>query len=127
MLSFIASMYIYHSARLVSPLLGISLVAINFKTVWRQRKKIILPLVLIIVILIPLVISFLGGGASSRFGGVGFLADAGPLWRANELRAQHSDPNTFIPTIFHNRYLIYFLEVIENYFSHFYLKWAYFI
>lgn len=118
-LFFIASMYVYHSARIIAPLLFLGLSLFNFKKLWSDRKQLIFPIIFGFLLTIPMVVSFLGGGASSRFSGVGILADSGPLWRVNELRAQHNQPNSLIPTLLHNRYLGYTLAIVENYFSHF--------
>jgi len=117
--SFIASMYVYHSARVIAPLLFFGLSVFNFKLLWSERKKLILPVGAGIIFVLPIIVSFLGGGASSRFSGVGIFADSGPLWRINELRAQHKNTEAVIPTVFHNRYLGYVLALVENYFSHF--------
>jgi 4-amino-4-deoxy-L-arabinose transferase-like glycosyltransferase len=117
--SLIASMYIYHSARLIAPLLFIGLVFFNFQKLWQSRRKFYLPIIVGFLLIFPLSLSFLKGGASSRFSGVGLFADTGPLWRINELRAQHPSPDNILPTILHNRYLGYVLSLAENYFSHF--------
>jgi 4-amino-4-deoxy-L-arabinose transferase-like glycosyltransferase len=118
-LSLIASMYVYHSARLISPLVFIGLAIFNLSKLWRSREKIYLPIIVGFLFILPLSVSFLKGGASSRFSGVGLFADTGPLWRINELRAQHQSPDNILPTILHNRYLGYVLSLTENYFSHF--------
>ncbi len=118
-LSLIASMYVYHSARLIAPLLFLGLAIFNFQKLWQLKKKLYLPIIVGFILIVPLAVSFLSGGASSRFSGVGLFADTGPLWRINELRAQHQNTDSLVPTIFHNRYLGYVISLTENYFSHF--------
>ncbi len=116
---FSLAMYTYHSARLVIPALVIGLLVFNWKTLWQDRKTVFISLCFGILFLLPLASSFLRGGASTRFSGVGIFADTGPLWRVNELRVQHSDPDALVVTFLHNRYLIYGLSFVEKYFSHF--------
>lgn len=116
---FIASMYVYHSARIIAPLLFLGLIIFNFKKLWSNYRQLVFPGLIGILIIVPLAVSFLSGGASSRFTGVGLLADPGPFWRANELRGQHQNPQAFLVRLVHNQYLEYGLSFAENYFSHF--------
>jgi 4-amino-4-deoxy-L-arabinose transferase-like glycosyltransferase len=117
--SLIASMYVYHSARIIAPLLFLGLTFLNFKTFWNLRNKLIIPILIGFLFIIPLSISFLRGGAASRFSGVGLLADSGPFWRVNELRGEHKKPQSLPVRIMHNQYLEYCREFAENYLSHF--------
>ncbi len=118
-LPFIFAMYTYHSARIIAPLLGIGLAVLNYKSVLREKKTWFISLLVAFILLVPLLISFLGGGASSRFSGVGLFADKGPLNLTNELRAQHANPMGPISRIYHNRYTGYGIFFMKNYFSHF--------
>jgi len=118
-LPFVLAMYFYHSARVVAPVIGGGLVLLNFKRIWPEKIKWLVSGGIAVILLLPLVFSLFRGGASSRFAGVGLLADSGPLWRANELRVHHKDPEAVVPTLFHNRYLSYGLSFFQKYFSHF--------
>ena len=116
-LSFIVAMYIYHSARLVVPALGLGLVIFNWHLFWQRRKQMVFLLAAAFLLLVPLMVSFLRGGAEARFSGVGLLADSGPIWRANELINQHN--NLTIARIFHNKPVLYGILFANKYFSHF--------
>ncbi len=116
---FILSLYIYHSARIIAPVLFLGLVLFNWKFFWQSRKQIIAPLVFGFLLLIPLVFSFLKGGASSRFSGVGLFADTGPFWRVNELLNQHEGKGFPFVRLIHNRFIIYGISFAQKYFSHF--------
>jgi len=118
-LSFVLSMYTYHSARLIVPALILGLAYFNREFLFKKRKKVIKSVLLVGILLVPLALSFMRGGASARFSGVGLMADPGPLWRANELRGQYANPNGIIPTLFHNRYFLYAISFSQKYFSHF--------
>ena len=117
--SLVGAMYIYHSARVVAPVLGGGLIFFNRQKLWQKRRKIIFPVILGGSLLLPLVFSFFRGAGTARFSGVGFLADTGPLWRVNELLNQH--PSSHFPyiRIIHNKIVIYALALGAKYFSHF--------
>jgi len=116
--SFVFSLYVYHSARLIAPSLFVCLTMFNFKKLWTQQKNLYLPIFIGLALTIPVAISFLSGGASSRFSGVGLFADSGPIWRVNELLGQHEN-RTQSARLLHNKPIIYGIAFIDNYFSHF--------
>lgn len=115
---FVLSLYTYHSARIIAPLLALSLFYIHKSYLLNHKSKLIVPLLLGIIITLPVAFSFLHGGGATRFGGVGLTADQGPLWRSNELLNQHSRLNLPI-RIIHNKRLLYMISWAEKYLSHF--------
>ncbi|MDD4785488.1 MAG: hypothetical protein PHH12_03495, partial [Candidatus Shapirobacteria bacterium] len=118
-LSFIFSLYIYHSARLIAPLLALTLIILYSKNLIKKIPQILPPIIFGILLAIPVLFSFLNNGGTQRFGGVGLTADQGPIWRANELRNQHQDPNKLINRIIHNKRILYFISWGQKYTSHF--------
>jgi len=120
-LSFIASMYTYHSARVIAPLLVLALAFSFYKRVkpFLKTKMFVAILLLSLIFSGPLIFSLFSSEASSRFSGVGFTADTGPLWRVNELRGQHTNWNDFKVVILHNKIVAYFTAFLSNYFDHF--------
>jgi len=118
-LSFIFSMYTYHSARVIVPFLVFGLLIFYRKFLFNQLKWLFLSGILGIILLLPLIFSFFSPVAVSRFSGVGFLSDSGPLWRANELRGEHQNWNAPKIVFLHNKFLNYGLSFLENYFDHF--------
>ncbi len=128
---FVFSTYVYHSARLVSPLLLFSLFITNYKLpVTRlpagmaSYKKFLLPLIIGIFLTLPLALSFLHSGGTTRLGGVGITADPGPLSRAEELLNQHANVK-LINRAMHNKRVLYLLSWAEKYFSHFDLNFLF--
>jgi len=118
------SMYTYHSARVIVPLLGGGLLFFYRQQLFNQlkssQKKWLVAAVLWgLVLTFPLLISFLGPAGVSRFSGVGLLADTGPFWRINELRGQHSNPAAWSVRLLHNRFLAYGIAFAENWLDHF--------
>lgn len=115
---YVLSLYTYHSARIVAPLLAAAFVFSNFKYYLSNYKKIIPPIILAFFLCLPVVFSFLNNGGSARFSGVGITADPGPFWRANELIGHHSSSPRF-PTSIHSSKIQYSLSWLEKYTSHF--------
>ena len=61
-LNFVFSLYIYHSARLVAPLLALSLIILHFKNLLKKLPQILIPIILGITLALPVVFSFLNNG-----------------------------------------------------------------
>lgn len=118
-LSFVLSLYTYHSARIIVPLLGLGLLALYRKPLKKQLKWVGVAGIIGLILLIPLIIDFFGPAGASRFAGVGLLADTGPLWRINELRGEHPNPMAMPVRLLHNRFLAYGIAFVENWLDHF--------
>ena len=123
-LPFVASLYIYHSARIISPLIVIFLLIANHKLLITNFKKIILPFFVAILLTIPVLFSFLVNGGTTRFGGVGLLADYGPTSRAEELLNNHGNTK-LVNRIIHNRRVLYGISWMQKYSSHFDLNFLF--
>ena len=117
-LFFVLSLYTYHSARLISPLLFLSLIFIHRIYFINRKSKIFLPLLFGLTLTLPVLLSFLQNGGTTRFGGVGLTADHGPLSRSEELLNQHSN-FTLSTRLIHNRRILYLLSWAQKYTSHF--------
>jgi len=124
LLPFIASLYIYHSARLISPLIVLVLFLLNFKLLISSSKKLIIPCFLALIFTIPVFLSFLNSGGTTRLGGVGLMADTGPLSRAEELLNHHGNVK-LINRAMHNRRVLYALSWLDKYTSHFNLNFLF--
>ena len=116
----LAAMFTYHSSRVIVPLLGLGWLFLNWPKIWIKRNWLWLSGAAIsgIFLLGLLLWSMSGQAGSSRFAGVGLLADSGPLWRANELRGQHRS-SLILAKIIHNQYLEYGAQFLDNYWKHF--------
>lgn len=118
-LSFVAALYTYHAARVVAPLLGLGLVLLYRKELFKDIKKVVFPAFAGVLLLIPLVFDFLGPAGISRAAGVGLFADEGPFWRTNEQRGQHESLRSPLSLVLHNKPVNYTLAFFENYTEHF--------
>ena len=116
----IFSAYLYHSLRVVAPLLLLGLCLANFRFFWSARKKTFLWLFFAIALSLPLVWDFWQGGALSRAAGVGITGDLGPFWSTNRLRGEHGlAAASWWVKILHNRPLGFAVKFFQNWSSHF--------
>jgi 4-amino-4-deoxy-L-arabinose transferase-like glycosyltransferase len=113
------SLYAYHAARVVVPLLGLSLVVIYFRDLFKKAKPVVLGGILLLVLLLPLARDIIGPAGFSRAAGVGLFADPGPLNRINEQRGEHAVFTSLIPKLFHNKAVNYGLAFLSNWASHY--------
>lgn len=120
-ISFALSMFTYHSARVVSPLIVFGLTIFYWKEIFKRENKKALGLTFLISLGLGAVLLFsmFGEAGASRFSGVGIFADQGPFWRVNELRGEHANPQGLFPRLIHNRYQEYAIQFINNWLSHF--------
>jgi len=118
-LSFALSLYAYHAARIVVPLLGIGLVAVYFKSLKNNLKPVLVAGVMGLLVLFPLARDFTRGAVVSRAAGVGLFADPGPLARINEQRGEHLNFQALGAKILHNKGVNYGLAFVQNWAEHF--------
>jgi 4-amino-4-deoxy-L-arabinose transferase-like glycosyltransferase len=116
---FVASLYTYHAARVIVPLLGLSILVIYWKKILINFKPYLIFLIIIIVLLLPLVQNLLSSGTLSRVAGVGLFADLGPINRTNEQRGEHGSVTSITGRLLHNKVINYGLAFADNWTSHF--------
>jgi len=119
--TFVSSLYIYHSARIIAPLLYLSFTIGYFPRLRPHLKKILLPSFICLLLVIPVTLSFFQSGGTARFSGVGLTSDQGPLWRSHELLNQHQAnlPDFIIYRIIHNKRTLYLISWVQKYLAHF--------
>lgn len=118
---FVASLYTYHSARVVVPLLCLGLTIIYGSNLFKKKNHptIVFGTVFGLVLLIPLFYDLLSPGALSRVAGVGLFADPGPVSRINEQRGEYPVRLKLIGLFLHNKVVNYGLDFVANWSSHF--------
>lgn len=119
MVFLIASLYTYHSARIVAPLLGIFLIGWHWRVALKNYKKVLAAGLIGLLLTVPLVISLRNPAIASRATGVGIFTDPGPLNRANEQRGEHGNYNSPLAKILHNKPVNYGLVFLSNWAKHF--------
>ena len=120
----VLSLYTYHSARVIAPVLFIATAVIFFADVQKlfSKKNLKATLAAIgfsLVLALPIATQLLSKEGQSRFSGVSIFADTGPEWQATNYRLEHVDKNSLWVKLIHNRYLSYSLRFVQNYLSHY--------
>ncbi len=118
-LFFVLSLYTYHAARIIAPLLVIGLMLVYRKEALRNIKSVVIAGFIGLVLLIPLINDFTGSAVTSRVAGVSLFADPGPLARINELRGEHADYQSLPAKMLHNKAISYSLAFVENWSEHY--------
>jgi len=121
LLPFILSLYTYHAARVVTPLMAMGLLVIYRKKIFIKQniKLLIASGSILVLLLIPLAHDLISSNALSRVAGVGLFADPGPINRINEQRGEHGDINSIGSKLIHNKVVNYGLAFLENWISHY--------
>jgi len=117
--SFALSLYTYHAARVVVPLLGLGLTFNYRNLIGKNFKSIALAALVGLVAILPLIKDLTKSDVASRAAGVGLFADTGPLSRINEQRGEHVDLTSPLAIILHNKVANYGLAFLENLSEHF--------
>lgn len=118
-LAFVASLYTYHAARVIVPLLGIGLLFIYGKSILKNSKSFIITGILGLILLAPLLFDFTKGGVLSRAAGVGLFSDPGPRSRVEEQRGEHSNVSSIFTKALHNKAINYTLAFLGNWGKHY--------
>ena len=118
-LSFVLSLYTYHAARVVVPLLLFGLLVIYRYEIRKNIKQIAITGTIAFLLLIPLGLDLIKGDVASRAAGVGLLSDPGPLARINEQRGEHENIRGLPALFLHNRPVNYGLAFLENWSDHY--------
>lgn len=115
--SFVLSMYVFNTARVVVPLLVLGLVIGKIKILWGMKKQLFLSLITGIILFFPLGLFLTTPQAQLRFNEVNIFSDAGVIERAN--KEIENDNNAMWSKVIHNRRLVYSVEYLKHYFDNF--------
>lgn len=120
-LSFALSLFTYHSARIIAPLLLASLVLIYHKTLFTKKnfRNIFFAAILGLALSAPIISQLLSKEGQSRFSGVSIFADSGPLSYVLEQRRVDPNPDSVITKLKYNRYSAYAGYFLKNYLTHY--------
>lgn len=118
-MSFVFSLYTYHAARVVVPLLVLGGAVIYRDFLKKFFKNIAIAGIVGIIALLPLIKDISGSEISARAAGVGLFADNGPLARVNEQRGEHANYLGLPAKLMHNKPVNYGLAFLENWSEHF--------
>ncbi|MCL4418717.1 glycosyltransferase family 39 protein [Patescibacteria group bacterium] len=119
-ISFLLSIYSYHSFRLLVPLTVIMMAIFFWKEFVKKRTVLFVSISVLVLFSIPVYMSFVKAqGASSRFSMVTIFEDPN-LVRPSIKRIEYDKAqNDRIGSFFHNRRLVYLLAGAKGYLDHF--------
>ena len=121
MLFFAAAVYTYHSARVFVPLFLLLTYWLFRKTIFQDKRMVVLSLLTLFVFSLPLVNELRNPESWSRIQGVSLWTDPGLIPRINEWRGRVSGFG--VPVILSrmlvNKVTIFSLSFVNNYLSHF--------
>lgn len=120
LLHFALSLYTYHAARVITPLIGLGLVLIYRNEIFTKKntKLLIINFFFLTVLLAPLTFDLSKGAVVSRAAGVGLFADVGPINRINEQRGEHGSLTSLFTKLTHNKPVNYGLAFLDNWSAH---------
>jgi len=111
------SMYAYHSARMIAPLLGLSLAILWFKKKQKKWTQLIVPAVMALILVSPIIFSLGNPQLSQRFTETSIFSDLAIIEESN-LRKERAG-NTFLSRVIYHRHLLFTKEILQNFFDHF--------
>lgn len=115
---FAVSVYTYNSARIITPLLVLTLLVVYRKDIWKEKKNAIISAIVFILLLLPLAPFVLKGGLSARYRLVSITDDKGLIPRIED-RRNHSTLPEPVKRLIHNRYTYIGFYFVRNYVAHF--------
>lgn len=112
------SFYAYHSPRLLVPLILLGWTFIFRNIFWQRRRWIIVSVALAFIVLLPFINEFTSSGRA-RFSSVTVLSPQGRLDQAIEAWKKDTANGDWLGRVWHNRRLVYALEIARGYLDHF--------
>lgn len=128
-INFVATMYSYHSARVIVPLFLVLLAILYRKTLIKMKQLVLASTILGIVLLVPMALSILRGAAQARFSTVSIFTNPGIYTKEEEKLTRQSEyqkeDEGKLVLIFHHPWLVYSQIIAQNYFDHFNLQFLF--
>lgn len=117
-ISFVLSMYSYHSFRLINPLILIILIMLFYKKIIKQ-KFFYISLLLITILVLPIYASFIRpNGTGARLSMVTIFDDPQILKASSEKVMEAKLKNDLVGQIFNNRRFYFIPKIAEGYIDH---------
>jgi len=114
-ISFIASLYTFNTARIVTPLLVMSLAIFFRKKLWKIKKITLASIIFGIIVLIPTLSFLFSPQAKLRYQEVNIFSDISIIETVN--REIDNDQGTWWSKILHNRRIFYAREYLKHSFD----------
>jgi 4-amino-4-deoxy-L-arabinose transferase-like glycosyltransferase len=120
-ISFLLSLYSYHSFRLLVPLILVTLLIVFFRKILNFKKQAIILALILLLLSLPIWNSFLGAasGTGARLSMVTIFSDPTVINTSIERINYDRAHNDYVGELFHNRRVIYGLAIARGYLDHF--------
>lgn len=121
------ALYAYHSERIFVPLLVILLLVFYHRQLLSKPKKLFLPIMIGLLVVLPLVPVFLNKTTLTRLKGTSALSDQTRLLErsVSKLEEDQKNGNPW-GVVFDNRRITWVKTVFDGYLSHYSLRWWFF-
>ncbi len=129
----ILSMYTYHSARILAPVLGLSILVSLVRSFnnWPQLKKYVITnqlsllalLLISLMVLAPLITNLTNKSITQRFAETSIFSNLEIIQLSNDQKEFFN--NSLISKLIFHRYLLFGREVVHNFLSHFDFKFLF--
>ncbi len=116
---FALSMYAYHDTRVIAPFLLTSLLIIFRHQLHSMRKEVGAAIVSGLILLLPFINIIRSPDFWSRPSFTAITTDAGLKNEINQERGEDKLGNFFLPSLFHNKPMLYSITFLDNYFKNF--------
>lgn len=118
--SFVLSIYSYHSFRLINPILLLVLLVLFYKQLIKQKILVAISLAIIVVFSTATYLSFFStSGSGARLSMVTIFSDPALQMESAKNIVNAKKNNDLIGEIINNRRLIFIPAIVEGYFNHF--------
>ncbi|MBU0576874.1 glycosyltransferase family 39 protein [Patescibacteria group bacterium] len=111
------SMYAYHAARIVAPLLGLGLAIIWIKTHQKNWTQLLIPAVASLILVAPILLSLGRSQTTQRFAETSIFSNIQVIQESN-LRRERTG-NSLLGRAVYHRYVLFGKEILTNFFDHF--------
>lgn len=119
------SMYAYHDARLIAPILIVILTFLYRKIFWAHKKKILLAIAIFGLMIIP-IINLIGWGNSlNRPKYITIMGDLGTELQVTKERNEDGNNKSLISKTYHNRLVTTSLNFVNNYFKQYSIEFLF--
>jgi len=120
---FVISMYTYHSCRVIAPLLGLAIATRHLYELRKNFSSLLLAGMMSIFLLLPLLLSLRSNTVTQRFNETSIFSEVSIVEESNLWIAE--DGGGLVASIIHHRYLFFGEKILNNFFSHFTLRFLF--
>lgn len=125
-ISFVASIYAYHDAKIFTPFMAGVLIVLFRKSLRQNRRNVFIGIITALILLVPFISTLPSEAFWSRPRYTHILSDGGLTLETNQERGENQKSNFFAPFLFHNKVLITSKKFFENYLSQYSFTFLFF-